>query len=264
MDSGTVSQALKGIQTEDPAFGLPAIWVPAHQRTLAEMSGYTIADPANVLVTHLGELVRRHAPEILSRQDVQTLLDAVKQHSPAVVDELIPRLLTLGQLQKVLQLLLKERVSIRDLATVLEALADAASLTTEPDQLVEFVRQRLARALTRQYLGADGCLYCFTVHPAVEQMIVDNLRRTDVGVQLALDTTTHQKLLDGVRRQAEQMVAAGHQPLVLCAPRLRMAFRQIAERAVPTLAALSYAEVTPGVAVEALGMVTWNDENPTL
>jgi flagellar biosynthesis protein FlhA len=270
MDAGAVSQSLAGIKTKDPAFGLPAVWVPANQRALAEVSGYTIADPANVLVTHLGEIVRRHAPEVLTRQDVQTLVDTVKQHSPAVVDELIPQALTLGQVQKVLQILLKERVSIRDLTTVLEALADAAALTRDPEPLAEFVRQRLARSLTKQHAetGAHGvgggCLYCFTLHPTVEQALVDNLRRTDAGVQLALDTTTQQKLIEAIRREAERLVAAGHQPLVLCAPRVRPAFRQLAERAVPTLVALSYAEVTPGVAVEALGMVTWNDENPTL
>ena len=126
-----MSQALPGIQTSDPAFGLPALWVPIVQRTLAEISGYTVVDPTSVLVTHLSELVRRHAPELLTRQDVQVLVDAVKQHSPAVVEELVPGQLTMGQVQKVLQLLLKERVPIRDLATILEALSDGAAVTRE-------------------------------------------------------------------------------------------------------------------------------------
>jgi flagellar biosynthesis protein FlhA len=255
MDAGAVSQALPGIQTQDPAFGLPAVWVPSGQKTLAEVSGYTVADPTNVLVTHLSELVRRYAPEILTRHDVQVLLDTVKQHAPAVVDELIPGLLTLGQVQKVLQLLLRERVSIRDLESVLEALADAAVVTREAEQLTEFVRQRLARGLTRQHLEGDGCLYCFTLHPVVEQMLVDNVRRTEAGSLLAMDTTTQQKLIEAIRRQAERMVGAGHQPLALCAPRVRPAFRQLAERAIPTLVVLSYAEIITGVAVESLGMV---------
>jgi flagellar biosynthesis protein FlhA len=273
MDAGAVSQALPGIQAEDPAFGLPAVWVPAAQRTLAEVSGYTVADPTNVLVTHLSELIRRHAPEILTRQDVQALLDNVKQHSPAVVDELIPNLLTLGQAQKVLQSLLKERVSIRDLPHVLEALADAATVSRDVDQVTEHARQKLARALTRQHVAADGRLYCFTLHPTVEQVVLGSLRRVEGNLPAAagqpaggqalpvLDAATHQRLIEAVRRQAERMVASGWQPLVLCAPRARSAFRQLVERAVPTLVALSYGEVTPGTAVEAVGMVSWNDED---
>src|SRR5262249_50269099 len=159
--------------------------------------------------THLSELLRRHAPEILTRQDVQGLLDAVKQQAPAVVEELIPNGLTLGQIQKVLQLLLKERVPIRGLATILEALADAAGGTKELEPLTEFVRQRLFRCLTKQYVEGDGRLYCFTVHPVVEQAIADGLRRTDAGLQLALELTTQQKLIEAIRRQAERMVAGG-------------------------------------------------------
>lgn len=264
MNAGTVNQSLTGIPAQDPAFGLPAVWVPPGQRTLAEVSGYTVAEPSNVLVTHLSELVKRHAPEILTRQDVQGLLDAVKQQSPAVVDELIPNLLTLGQLQKVLQLLLKERVSIRDLATVLEAVADTAGLTREPEILTEFVRQRLARSLTKQYLEADGRLYCITLHPAVEQTIADGIQRTETGAQLLLESATQQRLIAAIRRLSEGMVAAGHQPLVLCAPRVRAAVRQLTQSAVPTLVALSFAEVTPGIAVESLGMVTGSDEDPTV
>lgn len=256
MDTGTVSQRLPGKQTREPAFGLPALWVAKGQRTLAEVAGYTVVDPTSVLVTHLSELVRRHAPEILTRQDVRVLLDAVKQHSPAVVEELIPQQLTLGQVQKVLQLLLAERVSVRDLVTILEALADASGSTSEPELLTEFVRQRLARSLTRQYVGSNGCLYCLTLDPTVEQLIADQFRRTEAGAQLALEPITQTRLLEAIRRQAERMVAAGHQPLLLCAPRIRPALRQLAERAVPTLGVLSYAEVTRGVAVESLGMVT--------
>jgi flagellar biosynthesis protein FlhA len=264
MDAGAVSQPISGIPAEDPAFGLPAVWVPAGQRTLAEVSGYTVVDPTNVLVTHLSELVRRHAPEVLTRQDLQVLLDTVKQQSPAVVEELIPGLLTLGQLQKVLQLLLRERVAIRDLASILEALADAAALTRDPEQLAEFVRQRLARHLTRQYLEGDGRLYCFTLHPAVEQAIAESIQRTDAGMHLALELTTQQQILEAIRWQAERLVATGHQPLALCAPRVRQAVRQLCQSGLSTLVVLSYNEVTPGVAVEALGMVTRIDENPAL
>jgi flagellar biosynthesis protein FlhA len=261
MDAGGVSQVMSGIPSSDPAFGLHAVWVPASQRTLAEVSGYTVVDPTNVLVTHLSELVRRHAPEILTRQDVQALLDALKQHSPAVVEELVPQQLTLGQVQKVLQLLLEERVTIRDLATILEAIADSVGLTRDPGQLAEFVRQRLARSLTRQYLEGDGRLYCFTIHPTVEQQLVDSIQRTDAGMHLAIEFSAQQQLVELFRRQAERMVAAGHQPLALCGPRVRAAVRQLCQSSVPTLVALSYHEVTPGVAVEALGIVTREHED---
>jgi flagellar biosynthesis protein FlhA len=264
MDAGAVSEALSGIETQDPAFGLPAIWVPANQRTFAEVSGYTVVDPTNVLVTHLSELIRRHASELLTRQDVQGLLDALKEQSPAVVEELIPNLLTLGQVQKVLQRLLSERVSIRDLATVLEALADAAAITKELEPLTERVRQRLARSLTKQHEESDGRLYCFTLHPGIEQAIVDSIQRLDSGMHLALDPTVRQQLVEAIRRQAELMVAAGHQPLALCAPRARWALRLLAQDAVPTLVALSYVEVTPGTTVEALGMVARNHEDSAL
>jgi flagellar biosynthesis protein FlhA len=164
----------------------------------------------------------------------------------------------------VLQALLRERVSIRDLAPVLEAMADTAAVSKELEVVVERVRQRLARSLTKQHLESDGHLYCFTLHPGVEQAIVDSVQRTDAGIQLALEPTLRQQLLEAVRRQAERMVAAGHQPLALCAPRVRGALRTLAQEAVPTLVVLSYSEVVPGVPVEALGMLTKNHEDSTV
>lgn len=256
IDSGTVSQVLSGIPSQDPAFGLPAVWVAHGQRTLAEVSGYTVADPTHVLVTHLSELVRRHSPEILTRTDTQLLLDAAKKHAPAVVDELIPNLLPLGQVQKVLQALLRERVTIRDLVAILEALADAAPTTQEVEPLTEYVRGRLARTLTRQYTESDGRLYCFTLHPTVEQTISEGLRRTEAGPQLVLDPPVMQSLTEGVRGQVERIIAAGHHPLLLCAPRVRPAARLLAERVMPTITVLSYGEISPGVAVESTGMVS--------
>jgi flagellar biosynthesis protein FlhA len=271
MDSGVVSQPLAGVPARDPAFGLPAIWVPESQRTLAEVAGYTVADPAHVLVTHLSEMVRRHAPEILTRQDVQALLDAARKHSPAVVEELVPGTLSLGQVQKVLQALLRERVSIRDLTTILEAIADAAPTSTDPELITEYVRQRLARALTKQHLDADGTLYCFTMHPSLETLLAESLRRPEGGAttggagRIVLEAGVQQKLLDAIRQQAERMMAAGRQPLVLCASRVRRPLQALLERAMPTLAVLAFGEVVPGVPVESLGMVTWsNDEDPTV
>lgn len=264
LEGSNQGPSLPGTPTQDPAFGVPAIWIAANQKMMAEVSGYTVVDPINILVTHLTELLRRYASEILSRQDTQTLLDNVRRTSPAVVDELIPGLMTMGQVQKVLQVLLRDRVSIRDLTTILEALTDAASLTRDPEVLADQVRARLARQLTQQYAEPDGRLYCMTLHPSVEQTLVENLRRSDAGTQITLDPATQQTLVATIRRLAERMAAAGHLPLVLCPPRLRSAVRSLTERGVPTLIVLSYAEITSGVAVESLGMVTWNDENSTI
>jgi flagellar biosynthesis protein FlhA len=264
LESGGISQPVAGTPTQDPAFGVPAIWIAPGQKMLAEISGYTVVDPINILVTHLTELLRRYAPEILSRQDVQGLVETVRKTAPSVVEELTPGLLSLGQVQKVLQLLLRERVSIRDLTTILEALTDAAGMTREPEQLADHVRHRLARQLTHQYTDADGRLYCVTLHPSVEQTLADNLRRSDSGAQLLLEPAVQQRLVGTIRRQAERMTAAGNQPLVLAAPRIRSALRQLTERAVPNLAVLSYAEISAGAAVESRGMVTWDDENSTL
>src|SRR5262249_12572531 len=153
------------------AFGLPAVWVPANQRSIAEVSGYTIVDPPNVLVTHLTELIRRHAAEVITRQEVQAMLDNVKKSAPAVVEELVPNALSLCQVERVSQLLLSERVSIRDLTAILEASADASAGTRDPEIIVEHVRQRLGRQLTKQHVEADGKLYCFVMHPSLEQTV---------------------------------------------------------------------------------------------
>ena len=264
LEGGGEVQPLPGTPTQDPAFGVPAVWIAANQRMMAEVSGYTVVDPINILVTHLMEQLRRYASEILSRQDTQSLVENVRRAAPAVADELIPGLMTLGQVQKVLQILLRDRVSIRDLATILEALTDAATSTRDPEVLAEHVRFRLARQLTHQYVEADGRLYCMTLHPSVEQILMDNFRRSDVGTQITLDPATQERLGIAIRRQAERMAAAGHVPLLMCAPRLRSAIRPLIERSVPTLIVLSYAEITSGVAVESLGMVIWNDENSSV
>ncbi len=261
LDTGNISQQVPGIPTEDPSFGLPALWISKGQRTFAEVSGYTVVDPSSVMITHLAELLRRHAPEVLGRQDVQELLNAVKAHSPAVVEELIPGLLTLGQVQKVLQMLLRERVSIRDLSLILEALADGAALSREPEFLAEQARQRLARTLTSSVVNQEGRLYCFTLHPAVEQTLADNLRKTDAGAQVALDPTTMQRMMQAIQEQCERMMLAGHQPVALCSSRSRLAMHQISQRVVPSLVVMSYSEIVAGTPVESVGMVSWTNED---
>jgi flagellar biosynthesis protein FlhA len=260
MNPGTATESLRGIDTVEPAFGLPAVWISELQQSEAELSGYTVVDPLTVMITHLTELIRKHSDEILTRQDTQTLVDSVRSQSPAVVDEVIPQLLTIGDVQKVLQNLLAERVSIKDLALILEALADGARLTKDTDMLTEFTRQSLMRQITKQYQSADGVVRVFTLDPAIEQSIADGLRQTDMGAQLVLDPVTVQTVLEGTRAQVERMAALGNQPVALCSPRIRIHYRRLVDRMLPTLAVLSYNELAPAAKLETVGMVSLTHE----
>ena len=261
MNPGTATVPLKGIETIEPAFGLPAIWISDLQQSEAEQAGYTVVDPLTVMITHLTEIIRKNAAEILTRQDTQTLLDAMKAQAPSVVEELIPNLLTVGEVQTVLQNLLSERVSIRDLAVILEALADAARLTKDTDLLTDYVRQALSRQITKQYQSPDGTVRVFTLDPAIEQMIADGIRVTDNGSQLALEPKAAQDILEQTRDQAERMAALGYQPVALCSPRVRMHFRRLVQPMAATLAVLSFHELAPGVRLETVGMVSLANES---
>jgi flagellar biosynthesis protein FlhA len=259
MNPGGATEKLTGIDTIEPAFGLPATWIPETQRMLAEVGGYTVVDPTTVLITHLSELVRKHAADLLTRQETQQIIEAAKQDAPTVVSELIPEVMGIGDVQKVLQNLLMERVSIKDIVAILEALADYATTTKDTDILTEYVRQRLSLALCRQHQGIGGKLTLFTFHPSVEQIITDNIRQTELGARLILDPEMVQKLLRAVQEQVENISHHGHAPVALCSPRTRLHIRRLAEQSFPMLTVLSYAEIAPDTNVESLGMVTIND-----
>jgi len=259
MNPGGATIPLKGIETVEPAFGLPATWIPESRKDDAELSGYTVVDPLTVLITHLTEFIRGHAHEILTRQDTQTLIDTVKRDAPAVADELIPQLLGVGDVQKVLQNLLAERVPIRDLNTILEALADAARLTRDTDLLTEHVRQALSRQITMQQRCEDGVLRAFTLDPQLEQTLADGLRQTDVGVQLVLEPAVVQQVLHATRSEVERLAGEGRQPVALCSPRVRAHYRRLAARMVPTLAVMSYNELASGCQLETTGMVSLDE-----
>jgi len=259
MNPGNATRALRGMETREPAFGLPALWVAEGDRIEAEVAGYTVVDTSTVLVTHLSELIKRHAWEILTRQDVRNLLDNVKARSPALVDELAPELMNVGEVQNVLQGLLRERVSIRDLDTILEALADNARVTKDPGALVECARRALARGITRQHLSADGALHAFTVDPGVEDAVVSSIRQTPAGNELALEPETALSILRRTHEQAERAAAQGYQPLALCSPVARPWFRRLIEPALPSLAVLSQAEIAGGIEVKSLGTVTLHE-----
>ncbi len=247
-----------GIPTTEPAFGLPAIWVSETQKFEAEMAGFTVVDPTTVLITHLSEVIKNHAYEILSRQDVQMLVDKTRSLSSALVDDLIPKQLSLSELHRVLQNLLKERVAIRDLNRILTSLSDHITMTHDIDMLTEYVRQSLARTITSQYRSTEGFLEVFTLEPSIEQMIVENLRQTQMGMQIVLDPMVAQKLLMKVKEQADRAVSMGYQPILLCSTQIRPYFRKLIEKYMPSLIVISHAEIVPGVQVKAIGTVTIN------
>ncbi len=259
MNPGTVdgeAGELDGISALEPAFGLPARWIAGEDRERAEMLGYTVVDPTSVITTHLSEVIRQQAPNILSRQDVQALLDGVKAEHPALVNELIPELLTVGDVQHVLQHLLRERVSLRDMVTILETLADHARAIRDPEQLGERVRQSLGRAICRQYIGPDGRLGVLTLSPQWQQGLNTALQQTESGGSvIALDSATGTKLVQALAREMERVAALGHNPVLLCPARLRSALRRFTERSLASLVMLSYSEVPAQVEVTTLGVV---------
>ncbi len=256
MDPGTVADHLPGVETKDPAFGLPATWVPKKERERAEMAGYTVVDPTAVLITHLTEVLRAHAAEVLTRQDVQALLDHLKESNASVVAEVGNDRISVGEIQKVLQHLLRERVSIRDLGTILETVSDNAGRTRDTDALGELARAALARALCRQWCGEDGVLEALTLDPHLEQRLRDAVQDTVAGAQLVLEPGEARLVLDAVARSAERMTALGQMPVLLCASAVRLPLRRLTERTLPSLAILAYNEVAPRTEVRAVGQVT--------
>ena len=259
MNPGGAVEKLTGKDTIEPAFGLAATWISDAQRMHAEVAGYTVVDPTTVIITHITELVHKHAAELLTRQETQQLIEAAKTDAPTVVGELIPDVMGIGDIQKVLQNLLGERISIKDIISVLESLADYAGTTKDTDILTEYVRQRLSLAICRQYQGPDGKLTVFAFHPSVEQIITDNIRQTELGFRLILDPEMVQKLLTAIREQMENLTRLGFAPVALCSPRTRLHLRRLVEHSFPMLTVLSYAEIAPDTNVDSIGMVTLND-----
>ena len=259
IDPGTVQAPVPGTVTREPAFGLDALWIAAAERERAERAGYTVVDAGSVVVMHLAEIIRRHAHELLGRQEVQGLLDQLAKARPKVVEELVPQLLPVGGVQKVLQNLLREGVSIRDLATILEAVADHAARTKDPDVLTEHARQALGRAITQKLVGPDGTLALVTFAAPLERTLVDAVQRTDDGAALVVDPSTAQKLVTRLDAWIERFAAEGAAPVLLCGAALRPWIRRFLERHVPSLAVLAPAELASTVRVRALGVVTLDD-----
>jgi flagellar biosynthesis protein FlhA len=254
MSSGLDEDLIPGSPTKEPAFGLDAKWINAAYREQAELAGCTVVDAPTVLATHLTEVIKTQAWEILSRQDVKILVENAKQQSPAVADEALEAL-NLGQIQKVLSNLLRERVSIRDMVTILEILADYASVTKDADRLTEHVRQALARQIVQSLVGKDKVMPVLTLDPQVEQLILDSIKPSDYGTYLALDPGVLQELQRNLTNEVEKMMLKGQNPVVLCAPLVRINLKRLTERQLPQLMVLSYNEIIPGIQVQAVGMV---------
>jgi flagellar biosynthesis protein FlhA len=256
MDSGMTTGAVPGEETRDPAFHQPAVWIEPGLRDRAEMLGYTPVDPAAVLATHLQEIVRRHADELLTRDATKHLVDELKQVAPAVVDELIPGVMKLGEVQQVLQLLLREQVPIRQLGVILETLGDYASRTKDPIWLTEYVRHRLARTLCTRYRDAENRMYVITLDPALEDRIATGFEHNERGLFIRMSPqaveTTCRLIADGVAR----LTQAHHSPIVLVSPQIRPGLKQLTSANLPNLHVLSYNEITRDTKIESVGIVS--------
>ncbi len=254
MNSGTVFEEMHGIETVEPAFGLPALWITEEQREQAELNGYTVVDAVSVLATHLTEVIKEHAAEILGRQETQNLVDNLHKSNGALVDEVVPALLNIGEVQKVLANLLRERISIRDMETIFEVLDDYARATKDPEILTEYVRHAMSRQITQQYVQ-DNVLPCITLDPALENRIVGGVQRTDRGSYVSLDPDTMRKLLTSLEAALPKLTDMGYQPVVLTSPATRLYFMKLVERSVPGIIVLSHAEIDPSVEIQILGVV---------
>jgi len=259
MNPGSADGDVDGIATREPTYGLPAVWIRENAKESALAKGYTVVDTATVMTTHLSEAIRRHAHELLGRQEAQQMLDHLKQSHPKVVEELVPNLLPLGAVVKVLHNLLREQVPIRDLLAILEALGDWASLTKDTDALTEHVRQALARTLTKMHAAPDGTLSVITLSHGVESALADALQKGDHGRILALDPAAANRMMTSLGRQIERCAALNFQPVVLCSSPVRVSFKRLVDRFIPNLCVLSYDEVLNTVEIRSLGTVELSD-----
>ncbi|MGP4068028.1 flagellar biosynthesis protein FlhA [Halobacillus sp. B29] len=255
MSPGDEDEELEGIETQEPAFGLPAKWVTEDLKDEAELSGYTVVDPPSVVSTHITEVIKQHAHSLLGRQETQQLIDHLKESYPILVAEVTPEPLSVGDVQKVLAKLLRENVSVNNLPVIFETLADFGRMTTDTDLLAEYARQSLAAQLTRQYMKEDQTVKVITVSGKVEKIIADNIQQTEHGNYLALDPESQQSIISAVAAQVEQISLQEETAVLLCSPAVRMYIKQLLERFLPQVVVLSYNELEPSVEVQSVGVV---------
>lgn len=256
MNPGYVEEEITGIPTFEPSFHLPAIWITEGQRERAESLGYTVVDPPSIIATHLTEVIRQHIAELLTRQDVQGLINNLKENNPALVEELVPKLLGLGEVQKVLQNLLQEGISIRDLLTIFETLADYAPTTRDMDILTEYVRQSLKRAISVKYFPAHETTQVITLDPKIEQEIMGSVKQTEQGAYLNLDPERTRKIMDSLGKEVQKLENLGKNPIIITSPIVRMYFKRLTEDYYKDLIVVSYNEIESNVELQSVGMVT--------
>ena len=256
MNPGYVEEEITGIPTFEPSFHLPAIWITERQRERAESLGYTVVDPPSIIATHLTEVIRQHIAELLTRQDVQNLINNIKDNNSTLIDELVPKLMGIGEIQKVLQNLLEEGISIRDLVTILETLADHAAVTRDPDILTEYARQGLKRAISSKYFTVGEVTNVVTVDPAIEQEIMNSVKNTEQGSYLSLDPERSKKIVEALGNELKKLEDMGKNPIVITSPIVRMYFRNLAKDYYKDIIVISYNEVESNVELQSVGMVT--------
>ena len=256
MNPGYVEEEITGIPTFEPSFHLPAIWITESQRERAESLGYTVVDPPSIIATHLTEVIRQHIAELLTRQDVQNLINNIKDNNSTLIDELVPKLMGIGENQKVLQNLLEEGISIRDLVTILETLADHAAVTRDPDILTEYARQGLKRAISSKYFTVGEVTNVVTVDPAIEQEIMNSVKNTEQGSYLSLDPERSKKIVEALGNELKKLEDMGKNPIVITSPIVRMYFRNLAKDYYKDIIVISYNEVESNVELQSVGMVT--------
>jgi flagellar biosynthesis protein FlhA len=262
IDAGAVTERVSGIDTKEPAFGLPAVWIAENQRHEAEHRNYTVVECSSVLGTYLTEIIKQHADELLTRQEVNRLLENLRERSPKLVEEIVPDVLKPGEIQTVLQGLLRERVPVRDLESILETIGNWAVRTKDPEILVEYARNALARTLCQMNKAEDGKIHCITLDPAVEDLLGKSIERTEHGATLALPPELQGRIVEAIRKQVEEVTPLnrGRPPLVLCPPQIRVWVHKLIEAALPLVSVLSYNEIVRAFQVESHGMVVLTDE----
>ncbi|MCK4858559.1 MAG: FHIPEP family type III secretion protein [candidate division Zixibacteria bacterium] len=249
INPGHLEDELEGFDTTEPAFGMKAKWIIQNYKELAEMKGFTVIEPAAVIATHLTEIIKSHASGLFTRQDVRNLLERVKRESPPAVEEVVPEIVSLSTLQKVLQNLLAERVSIRDAAGILEVLADYGSQTKEPDVLTEYVRMTPRRNITTNYMSVEGRITVCTLEPQTEKLLADNVQATKQGLMLVLSPAQGETLTENLKKATVKMAREGYAPIILVSPNVRLALRRYVQNAILNIVVLSHSEITPEIEV---------------
>lgn len=256
MNPGFVEEEITGIPTFEPSYHLPAVWITENQRERAEAVGYTVVDPPSIIVTHLTQVIKAHLAELLTRQDVQTLVENVKEQHPALIDELTPKLLNLGEIQKVLQNLLSEGISVRDLVTIFETLADHAAVTRDTDVLTEYVRQSLKRAISRTYFQPNEMTSVITLDPKIEQEIMNSVKQTEQGAYLTLAPERIRAIIKSLETEVTKLENMGKNPIVITSPIVRVYFKKMTQDYFKDLIVVSYNEVESSIELQSVGMVT--------